>query len=148
MNLEKKREKEKKSLAAPGNRTRVSIAPGFSVRRSTDLAVGYSRSTLKRLNNYIVELWLNEWDSYPLNKQHTIHPNVNEHLPSCRSNRNEGTVQTAHLSFIHDSLFPGKRRKTPFFVSRNESLSLEHVLLHCSEKKEKKKKRKKERKKT
>ena len=84
-----------------------------------------------RLHSYITELLQNEWDNDPINKLHKIGPKINEFLTSCRCNRREETVLSRlHIDtscMTHSFLVKGEA------VPCNELLSLEHVLLHCSD---------------
>ena len=87
-----------------------------------------------RLSNYIAELCQNEWDNYPRNKLPKISPKKNNFLTSCRSNRTEETVLSrlhiGHSYMTHYFLLKGD---PPFCILSNESNSVEHVLLHCSD---------------
>ena len=88
-----------------------------------------------RFNSYITELWQNEWDSYPLNKLHKTGPKINEFLTSSRTNRRKETVLSglhiSHSFMTHSFLLKGEY--SPFCIPCNELLSLEHMLLHCSD---------------
>ena len=93
-------------------------------------------SDLKPLiNAYIQKEWQHDWDSQPDNKLHKIRPKLNEHLPGTSGSRREEVVLTrlhvGHCRLTHSFYFTQEER--PWCFACDEQLSVEHILLSCSD---------------
>ena len=86
-------------------------------------------------NKYILELWQSEWDEFPRNKLHEIFPVLKQCVVCPRTNRKEETViARPHIgrSFItHSFLLKGE--EPPMCIGCHKRLTLEHILLTCSD---------------
>ena len=86
-----------------------------------------------------MELWQREWDEYHENKLHTILPKLNERRPSrCLTRREEtaSSLSRLHIGHSHVTqlfLLKGAREEPPFSAACDEPLSLEHIVLFCSD---------------
>ena len=87
------------------------------------------------MNNYVFELWQREWDEFPENKLHKILPKLTDRLPShCLTSREETALYRLHTGHSYVTiLFIVEGEEAPFCVTRGEPLSLEHILLFCSD---------------
>ena len=95
-----------------------------------------SFSDLKsRTNKYILELCQSEWDAFQENKLHKIFPMLKECIVCPRTNRKEETVMARlHIgySFItHSFLLKGV--EPPVCIGCDQHLTIEHILLTCSD---------------
>ena len=88
-----------------------------------------------RTNKYILELWQSEWDEFPENNLYKIFPALKECIVCPRANRKEETVMARlHIghSFITHS-FLLKDEETPMCIGCDQHLTIEHILLTCSD---------------
>ena len=83
----------------------------------------------------ILELWQSEWDELPGNKLHKIFPVLKQCVVCPRKNRKEETVLTrlhiGHSFITHSFLLKGE--EPPMCIRCDELLTIEHILLTCSD---------------
>ena len=88
-----------------------------------------------RTNKYILELWQSEWDEFPENKLYQIFPVLKECISCPRKNRKEETVMArlhiGHSFLTHSFLLKGE--KPPMCIGCDKRLTIEHILLTCSD---------------
>ena len=88
-----------------------------------------------RTNKYILELWQSEWDEFPENKLYKIFPVLKECISCPRKNRKEETVMArlhiSHSFLTHSFLLKGE--EPPVCIGCDKRLTIEHILLTCSD---------------
>ena len=88
-----------------------------------------------RTNKYILELWQSEWDEFPENKLYKIFPVLKECIFCPRTNKKEETVMArlhiGHSFLTHSFLLKGV--EPPMCIGCDKRLTLEHILLTCSD---------------
>ena len=86
-------------------------------------------------DKYILELWQAEWDEFPENKLYKIFPLLKECISCPRKNRKEETVMArlhiGHSFLTHSFLLKGE--EPPMCIGCNKRLTIEHILLTCSD---------------
>ena len=83
----------------------------------------------------MLQLWQSEWDEFPENELRQIFPTLKECVVCPRSNRKEETVMALFdigHSFITQS-YSLKGEEPPMCVGCDELLTIEHILLTCSD---------------
>ena len=101
----------------------------------TSLNVATVSDLKSRTNKYVLELWLSEWDEFPENKLHQIFPVLKECIVCPRTNREEETVMArlhiGHSFITHSFLLKGE--EPPMCIGCDKRLTIEHILLTCSD---------------
>ena len=94
-----------------------------------------SRRYKLRTNKYILELWQSEWDEFPENKLYKIFPVLKECIVCPRTNKKEETVMArlhiGHSFITHSFLLKGE--EPPVCIGCDKRLTIEHILLTCSD---------------
>ena len=90
------------------------------------------RPAVKR---YCYNIWQSTWSEQKKNKLFRIRPNLDEILPTCRDSRHEEVVlarlHIGHCYMTHAYLLRDEEK--PFCVACNESFTVEHFLISCSD---------------
>ena len=86
-------------------------------------------------NKYILELWQSDWDEFLENKLYKIFPVLKECIFCPRKNRKEETVMAplhiGHSFLTHSFLLKGE--EPPMCIGCDKRLTIEHILLTCSD---------------
>ena len=88
-----------------------------------------------RTNKYILELWQSEWDEFHENKLYKLFPILKECIVCPWRNRKEETVMArlhiGHSFITHSFLLKGE--ELPVCIGCDKRLTIEHILLTCSD---------------
>ena len=89
-----------------------------------------------RLSSSILRpMWQSEWDEFPENKLHKVFPVLNECIVCPRTNRKEeagmARLHIDHSFITHSFLLKGE--ESPVCIGCDNRLTIEHILLTCSD---------------